>query len=292
MKSYVQSRANTDELLSECQSVITTKEPAADDDGTTDWRNRPLHGTYHRQISEVCDAEKTYQWLKKCNLTANTEALILAAQEQALPTRQIQTQIYHIRTDASCRLCKQAPESIQHIISGCKQLAGSAYTERHNHVAGMVYRSLCAQYDLSQPHYWWEIPDKVNENDQVKILWDFYIQTDKHVLANQPDIVVVDKSDKRAIIIDIAVPNDCNIEKKEKEKVEKYQPLREELEKCWKVKATVVPVVIGALGAVTPAHSMWLDQIPGNVETSQLQKSVLLGTGKIMRRVLKLPGLW
>ena len=205
LKSYVQSRANTDELLSECLSVITTKEPAADDDGATDWRDRPLHSTYHCQISEVCDAEKTYQWLKKCDLTAKTEALILAAQEQALPTRQIQTQIYNIRTDASCRLCKQAPESIQHIISGCKQLAGSAYTERHNHVAGMVYRSLCAQYDLSQPHYWWEIPDKVNENDQVKILWDFYIHTDKHVLANQPDIVVVNKSDKRAIIIDIAL---------------------------------------------------------------------------------------
>ncbi len=72
------------------------------------------------------------------------------------------------------------------------------------------------------------------------------------VMANQPDIVVVDKEQRKAVVVDIAIPSDCNIRKKEHEKLEKYQGLREELEKAWRVKATVVPVVIGALGAVTP----------------------------------------
>ena len=31
------------------------------------------------------------------------------------------------------------------------------------------------------------------ENDQAKILWDFQIQTDKLVIANQLNIVVTDK---------------------------------------------------------------------------------------------------
>ena len=150
-------------------------------------------------------------WLNKGNLTANTESLIMAAQEQVLPTRQLQTEIYYTKDDPRCRLCKDAPETIQHIISGCKQLAGNAYTERHNHVTGVVYRSLCDEYGLNKPQHWWEAPGKVNENDRAKILWDFYIRTDKHVLANQPDIVVVDKENKRATIIDIAVPNDYNI---------------------------------------------------------------------------------
>ena len=170
----------------------------------------PLFGAYHRRIAEVSDLHLTYQWLNKCDLTANTEALILAAQEQVLPTRQRQAQIYKTRTDSGCRLCMDQPETIQHIISGCKQLVGTAYTERHNHVAGMVYRALCAEYELSQPKNWWEIPDKVNENDRATILWHFYIHTDKHVLANQPDIVAVDKENQRAIIIDIAVPSDYN----------------------------------------------------------------------------------
>ena len=66
---------------------------------------------------------------------------------------------------------------------------------------------------------------------------------------------MVDKKTKTATIIDIAVPNDSNIANKEKEKIEKYQLLREELERCWQVRATVIPVVVGALGAVTPMHA-------------------------------------
>ena len=103
--------------------------------------------------------------------------------------------------------------------------------------------------------------------------------------------MAVDKENQRAIIIDIAVPNDYNIASKEKEKVEKYQPLRE-INKCWKVKTTVIPIVIGALGAITPAHQSWAPQLPAAPESYQLQKCALLGTAKILRRVLKLPGLW
>ncbi|XP_067940204.1 uncharacterized protein [Watersipora subatra] len=110
----------------------------------------------------------------------------------------------------------------------------------------------------------------VNENDRPKILWNFYIRTDKHALANQPDIVVVDKENKRATIINIAVPNDYNIASKEKEKVEKYFPLGDEMEKCWNVRTTVIPVVIGALGAITPAHKMWLAQIPTAINSGEL----------------------
>lgn len=52
------------------------------------------------------------------------------------------------------------------------------------------------------------------------------------------------------MVIDVAIP-DTNIKKKEHEKIKKYQGLKEEFEKKWKVKATVVAVVIGAVGAVT-----------------------------------------
>ncbi|CAI5656802.1 unnamed protein product [Oreochromis niloticus] len=78
----------------------------------------------------------------------------------------------------------------------------------------------------------------------------------------------------------------------EHEKLEKYQGLREELERMWRVKVTVVPVVIGALGAVTPKLGEWLQQIPGTTSEISVQKSAVLGTAKILRRTLKLPGLW
>ncbi|KAI3377775.1 hypothetical protein L3Q82_008918 [Scortum barcoo] len=97
----------------------------------------------------------------------------------------------------------------------------------------------------------------------AKILWDFQIQMDKQVMANQPDIVVVDKEQKRAVVIDVAIPSDNRIRKKEHEKLEKYQGLREQLERMWGEKTSVIPVVIRALRAVTPKlvgfiHPDWL----------------------------------
>ena len=48
-----------------------------------------------------------------------------------------------------------------------------------------------------------------------------YNKTDKMVMANQPDIVVVDKHQRTAVVIDVAIPRDSNIRKKEQEKMEK-----------------------------------------------------------------------
>jgi len=46
------------------------------------------------------------------------------------------------------------------------------------------------------------------------------------------------------VVIDLAIPNNSSIRKKEQQKFGKYQELRGELEKMWKVKATMVPVEI------------------------------------------------
>ena len=75
----------------------------------------------------------------------------------------------------------------------------------------------------------WETPQKVVENKRAKLLRDFQIQTDRKMLANQPDIVVIDKQQEEAVVTDVAVPSDSNTKKKEYEKLEKYQGLREEL---------------------------------------------------------------
>ncbi|TWW67366.1 hypothetical protein D4764_02G0004070 [Takifugu flavidus] len=170
-------------------------------------------------------------------------------------------------------------------------LAGKAYMERHNQVAGIVYRKFCTKYGLEVPGSRWETPPKVVENKQAKILWDFQIQTDKMMVTNQPDIVMVDKHQKTVVVIDVAIPSDSNIRKKEHEKLEKYQGLKEEIERMWGMKATVVLVVIGTLGAVTPNLSKWLQQIPGTTSEISVQKSAVLGTAKILRRTLRLPGV-
>ena len=65
------------------------------------------------------------------------------------------------------------------------------------------------------------------------MLWDFTIQTDKEITAIRPDIVFMNKKDKTALLIDIAVPRDDNIVDKRIEKVEKYQNLAIELKAAY-----------------------------------------------------------
>ena len=57
------------------------------------------------------------------------------------------------------------------------------------------------------------------------MLWDFSIQTDHVIEARRPDLVVVDKKERRCKITDFAVPGDSRIEEKAKDKIEMYQAL-------------------------------------------------------------------
>lgn len=53
------------------------------------------------------------------------------------------------------------------------------------------------------------------------------------MILNQPEMVFVDKQSKTAVATDVAIPGNCNIRKKEHEKIKKYQGLREELQEMW-----------------------------------------------------------
>ena len=57
--------------------------------------------------------------------------------------------------------------------------------------------------------------------------------------------------------MDVAIPSNSNITKKEYEKLEKYQELKDKLENMWGVKATVVPTLIGVLGAATLVNKFY-----------------------------------
>ena len=55
------------------------------------------------------------------------------------------------------------------------------------------------------------------------------IQTDNMWVSNQPDIVAVDKQEEKAIVVDVSIPSQSDIRKKEREELKKYQGLKEEL---------------------------------------------------------------
>ena len=90
------------------------------------------------------------------------------------------------------------------------------------------------------------------ENEDVKILWDFNIQTDHLIEHRRPDIVVVNKKDSTCDIIDVAVPGDKRVNLTEIEKIENYSELCREVKKIWQLKEVrVIPIVIVSLGTIS-----------------------------------------
>ena len=82
-------------------------------------------------------------------------------------------------------------------------------------------------------------PEPVPENEKCKIFQDLAIQTDKEIEHRRRDIVIIDKEVRECKINDIAVPRN--------RKNYQYQDLRLQAQNLWKVKATVITVITGAL---------------------------------------------
>ena len=126
---------------------------------------------------------------------------------------------------------------------------------------------------------------KLNDRDNTK---QANIQTDHVIEAWRLDLAVVDKKEKTCKIIDFAVPADSRIEEREKDQIEKYQDLGRELQKIWNVKVKTIPLVVGSLGAIPKQVGNRLKQIGVTAGTAQAQKTVLIGTALVIRKVLEI----
>ena len=50
------------------------------------WTGKKMYGQFLREMPETVDKDKTWEWIRKSHLKVETEALIFAAQEEALRT--------------------------------------------------------------------------------------------------------------------------------------------------------------------------------------------------------------
>jgi hypothetical protein len=55
----------------------------------------------------------------------------------------------------------------------------------------------------------------------------------------------------------------------------------------WNLKCTTIPVIIGATGIVTKSLMKNLEAIPGKHSIDSLQKTAIIGTSHIIRKVLQ-----
>jgi hypothetical protein len=74
--------------------------------------------------------------------------------------------------------------------------------------------------------------------------------------------------------------------KKEAEKILKYKDLTIEIQHMWNAKTNVIPVIRGATGTISKSFRKYVSNVPGNHEVKELQKTAVLGTAHIFRKVL------
>ena len=65
--------------------------------------------------------------------------------------------------------------------------------------------------------------------NDITILYDMPIHTDREISANRPDILIKNNRDKKCALIDVAIPSDKNTSKKISKKVSKYKDLEIEI---------------------------------------------------------------
>ena len=250
-----------------------------------------LHGQFWSRVDGIADIGLSFLWLSSSTLQATTESTILAAQDQALRTRNYERAVMPTRSraDANCRLCHGSLESIQHLVSACPHLAPTQYVDRHNSIVRYLHWALSILHqvpDVHRSHYRHCLKPVVYGKD-VRLFWEFTVPTVVPLRANRPDLILVDDRAKTALLIDVSVPLDSNINIKVSEKRLEYAPLCIELKNLWGVQATVLPIVVGALGCANGQVVEALDRL-GCGQFSIVQELALRGTCSILRLVLGL----
>jgi hypothetical protein len=112
------------------------------------------------------------------------------------------------------------------------------------------------------------------------------VQTDRTIPNNRPDIIIRDNEKGTCTLIDVALPADRNVIKKEAEKIPMYKDLIIEIQRMWNVKTNETPVITGATGTISKSLRKNLSSVSGKHDIKELRKTAILATAHTLRKVL------
>ncbi|CAG4968893.1 unnamed protein product [Colias eurytheme] len=260
----------------------------------SDWSRKPLHGRHYHDLNlQHVDKLASNEWLRRGELFPETEGFMIAIQDQVIETRNYRKHIMKIPTTQDiCRKCHNSTETIQHITGACSAIVQTDYKHRHDQIANIIHQKLAIKHkliDKTPVPYYKYIPETILENCNHKLYFDRAILTDRTVHYNRPDITMIDKVNKAAYLIDIAIPNTHNIQSTISHKINKYLELKDEITRMWNLrKVSIIPIVISTTGIVpTQLHQAVKSlDLPKSLFIL-LQKAVILNTCRITRKFLQ-----
>ena len=256
------------------------------------WDENHRAGRMHQELQKnYIDKQGSTAWIRNGELPYDQERMIIAAQDQGHMTNGFKKLIGRAESD-KCRFCHQVSESCSHLLSGCQVLlADGHYTKRHNRVCKYLHWKILNDLKIPVKESWLHEPAPVttNSNGKVVVFYDKIITAGRFIESSaiRPDLVVWDKENRTAQIIDVCVPNDYGLNRAEREKVTKYQDLKNDLNKTWDLRSIeVLPVVVGATGLMKTNLQIYLDQIPGKPSKYQVQGAAIRGSVSLLKKAL------
>jgi hypothetical protein len=146
----------------------------------------------------------------------------VATLHQAISTNHSKNKVLKEETDSKLQLCKEHEETIDHLTS---ILAKNEYLMRHDTVCAHLHYSTCTALGIETTDKWHarvcvhtHMPGPVYEQEDVNVLWNQAVHTDREVMGNRSDMIFKNKQDKTCILIGVAIPADRNTMQKEAEK--------------------------------------------------------------------------
>jgi len=93
-------------------------------------------------------------------------------------------------------------------------LVKNEYVIRHE-VCTHLHYSICKKLGIETAENWYShISKAVCEHEDITVLWNQGVQTDREVLAKRPDKIIKNKAHKFCLLTDVAITSDKNIIKK------------------------------------------------------------------------------
>ena len=125
-------------------------------------------------------------------------------------------------------------------------------------------------------------------NNNNNVLWDINVQCDNVMETRRPGIIVIDKKERKGIIKDKGVPADVREGEKEREKVEKIPGFEERDQKIVETQNGRSGTCSDRSASVTKGFDRWIEKLAIPLNVGVMQKKALLGTARILRKVLEM----
>ena len=161
-----------------------------------------------------------------------------------------------------CHLCKNEDITL-HCLNGSKvALKQGRYTWRHDNILNYIVNCV----DKSKFTIFSDISGHQTSNGGT-------VPPSMTVTSLKPDVVVIDKKEKQAVIYELTSPFESNIHRQHKYKCDKYAHFESDVKQY---KTKVVAFEVGSRGLLTPENTQRLSDMHKHCISKHIKKSIFI----------------